>query len=170
VQRHTLRRRRTNAGDIGACALNPVIQALLAIYPSLGTWVHEHPEIPAAIIEAARQHEVPATILVAVCFTESRLGADTRTQLTCGVYRVERARQADAAAHALARWKTRCGSWRGALTMFRGGECQSRDPHGYVPRVLALSQRLGGEPVAETQTSVASAPRRPARRRRHHHR
>ncbi|MFO0648968.1 MAG: hypothetical protein U0326_22185 [Polyangiales bacterium] len=122
--------------------MDPLLRALLSLYPALSPWVEAHPEIPAAVLEAAERHDVPGELLMAVCYTESRLGADERTQLTCGVYRVPRARQADAAAHALSRWRTHCGSWRGALRMFRGGRCASPDPRGYVPRVLRLSDRI----------------------------
>ncbi|MFO0602959.1 MAG: hypothetical protein U0324_07280 [Polyangiales bacterium] len=122
--------------------MHPLVEALVLLNPSVGPWVRAHPEIPAAIVEAARAHEVPTSLLLAVCFTESRLGADERTQLTCGVYRAPRARQADAAAHALARWRVRCRSWPGALRMFRGGLCRSPDPHGYVRRVQALATRI----------------------------
>lgn len=123
-------------------SVNPLLRALLAIYPALAPWVEEHPEIPAEVIAAAERHDVPAELMMAVCYTESRLGSDASTELTCGVYRVPRARQADAAAHALARWRTHCHSWRGSLRMFRGGRCNSPDPRGYVPRVLRLAERL----------------------------
>lgn len=136
--------------------MDPLLRALLAIYPALAPWVEEHPEIPAAVLEAAARHEVPGELLMAVCYTESRLGADSNTQLTCGVYRVPRARQADAAGHALARWRAHCRSWRGALRMFRGGRCASPDPRGYVPRVLRLAERI---------RSRAAQGERPSRRR-----
>jgi hypothetical protein len=122
--------------------MHPLVEALVLLFPSLAPWVREHPEIPAAIVEAADAHQVPTALLLAVCLTESRLGADPHTQLTCGVYRVPRARQADAAAHALARWRARCRSWPRALRMFRGGQCASPDPHGYVRRVSALAVQI----------------------------
>lgn len=122
--------------------MHPLVAALLALYPRLAPWVEAHPEIPRAVLAAADEHDVPASLLLAVCYTESRLGADPRTQLTCGVYRAPRARQAEAAAHAIARWRARCGSWRRALRMFRGGRCDAPDPHGYVGRVTGLSSRI----------------------------
>lgn len=122
--------------------MHPLLEALLMLYPSMSGWVSGHPETPAAVVAAAERHGVPTSVLMSVCFAESRLGADRRTPLTCGVYRVPQARQPDAAAHALARWRARCRSWRGALRMFYGGGCGGPDPHGYARRVLALASRL----------------------------
>jgi hypothetical protein len=142
--------------------MNPLAQALILLFPSMAPWVRSHPEIPQAIVQAAETHGVPAHILMAVCFTESRLGADMRTQLTCGVYRTPRDRQADAAAHAIARWNVRCGSWRRALRMFRGSLCSSPDPHGYVPRVMALAERLrqAAQPRSDAHPRQRARPRR----------
>jgi len=150
--------------------MHPLVEALVLLHPSLGPWVRAHPEIPTAIVEAADVHHVPTALLLAVCLTESRLGADPRTQLTCGVYRAPRACQADAAAHALARWRVRCRSWPRALRMFRGGLCASPDPHGYVRRVSALAVRIeqraaSADHHARPQRAAPQAQRRTRRAR-----
>lgn len=105
--------------------------------------------ILALIIAAAQQHGVPAVLLRAVCLAESGL----RPRALCGVHVPHSReylpvdRQADAAAHALARWYRMCGTWRGALTFFHTGvSCthvctRHAHPRQYADEVFRVAGR-----------------------------
>jgi hypothetical protein len=109
-------------------------------------------DVADAIVRAADAHHVPAPIVAAVSWAESRAGTAPRYASLAGV-RVEHryvrsdALSADIAARSLARRRLECGSWLRALTAYRWGRgCASTDPTRYAPRVLSVAHRLGWRP------------------------
>lgn len=106
-------------------------------------------DVVAALTHAADAHHVPAPIVAAVCWAESRLGTAPRYASLCGVrirhvYVRSDALSADIAALSLRRRRAECGSWPRALAYYRTGRgCGSTDPTGYARRVLRVAQRLG---------------------------
>lgn len=105
-------------------------------------------DVVAALTRAADAHHVPAPVLAAVCWAESRVGTAPRYASLCGtrvrhVY-VSGALSADIAALSLRRRRAECGSWPRALAYYRTGRgCGSTDPTGYALRVLRVARRLG---------------------------
>lgn len=105
-------------------------------------------DVVAAITRAADVHHVPAPVLAAVCWAESRVGTAPRYASLCGVrvhhaYVRSDALSADLAALSLRRRRAECGSWPRALAAYRWGRgCASTDPTGYARRVLVVAQRL----------------------------
>ena len=109
-------------------------------------------DVVAALTHAADAHHVPAPIVAAVCWAESRLGTAPRYASLCGVrvhhaYVRSDALSADLAALSLRRRRAECGSWPRALAYYRTGRgCSSTDPTRYGARVLAVARRLGWRP------------------------
>lgn len=121
--------------------------ALLATaFPSVAPRVSL--DVATALTSAAEAADVPAPLLAAVCWTESRLGTAPRAVSLCGVrlhhaFVRDDARSADIAARTLAHRRAECGSWTRALAAFRTGRgCHARDRSGYARRVLAVARRL----------------------------
>lgn len=105
-------------------------------------------DVVAALTRAADAHHVPAPVLAAVCWCESRVGTAPRYASLCGTRihhaYVNGALSADIAALSLRRRRAECGSWPRALAYYRTGRgCGSTDPTGYARRVLRVAQRLG---------------------------
>lgn len=105
-------------------------------------------DVVAALARAADAHHVPAPVLAAVCWCESRVGTAPRYASLCGTRihhaYVNGALSADIAALSLRRRRAECGSWPRALAYYRTGRgCGSTDPTGYARRVLRVAQRLG---------------------------
>jgi hypothetical protein len=122
--------------------------ALLALaFPSAAQRMR--PEVAPMLTRAADAEGVPAPLLAAVCWTESRLGTAPRYASLCGIrvrhaFVRDDARSAGLAAGLLARRLAECGTWRRALVTFRSGRgCDAADPSGYADRVLAVARRLG---------------------------
>lgn len=96
----------------------------------------------ALVNEAAREHDVPVEVLVSVCTAESSLG---RGHYLCGMpprWSTPR-RQADGAAHALARWHRVCRTWERAAQFYHTGSCEpvacpAAHGHGSVPYGVAV--------------------------------
>ncbi len=106
-------------------------------------------DVADALATAAAVHRVPAPVLAAVCWAESRAGTAPRYASLCGVrvrhvYVRPDALSADIAARSLARRRAECGSWSRAIVAYRWGRgCAADDPTGYARRVLAVARRLG---------------------------
>jgi len=105
-------------------------------------------DVVAALARAADAHHVPAPVLAAVCWCESRVGTAPRYASLCGTRihhaYVNGALSADIAALSLRRRRAECGSWPRALVAYRWGRgCLAADPTGYARRVLRVAQRLG---------------------------
>ncbi|MDB4931132.1 MAG: hypothetical protein JWM10_3616 [Myxococcaceae bacterium] len=107
------------------------------------------PEVAPLLTRAADVAAIPAPLLAAVCWTESRLGTAPRYASLCGIrvrhaFVRDDARSAELAAGLLARRFAECGTWRRALVAFRAGDgCRAADPSGYADRVLGVARRLG---------------------------
>ncbi len=105
-------------------------------------------EVVTLLTRAADESDVPAPLLAAVCWIESRLGTAPRAASLCGMrlhhaFVRDDARSAELAARTLAHRRAECGSWSRALVAFRSGHgCAARDTTGYARRVLAVAQRL----------------------------
>ncbi len=106
-------------------------------------------DVVASLVRAADTHHVPAPIVAAVSWLESRAGTAPRYASLAGVrinhaYIRSDALSADIAARSLARRRAECGGWLRALVAYRWGRgCSAPDATGYAPRVLALARRLG---------------------------
>ena len=105
-------------------------------------------DVVAALTRAADAHHVPAPVLAAVCWAESRVGTAPRYASLCGTRihhaYITGALSADIAALSLRRRRAECGSWMRALAYYRTGRgCGSTDPTGYARRVLRVARRLG---------------------------
>ena len=103
----------------------------------------------ADIARASEVHDVPAAIVAAVCWQESRAGTDARAVSLCGTrigHRyVDGALSADIAARSLARRHAECGTWARALVAYRWGVgCSAPDVSGYARRVLDVARRIDG--------------------------
>ncbi len=104
------------------------------------------------LIDAARAHRVPAPVLLAIAWLESRCGTAPRYASLTGVrvhhaYVPGHALAADIAARSLSRRIAECGSLPRGLVAYRWGRgCMAADPTGYSRRVLTLARRLGGAP------------------------
>jgi hypothetical protein len=101
----------------------------------------------SSLTTAAEAHGVPAPILAAVCFAESRINTDARSVSLCGTRVAHRyingALSADIAARSLARRHAECGTWPRALVAYRWGlGCGAPDANGYAGRVLRMAQRI----------------------------
>lgn len=127
------------------------ITALLLAFPSLAhrpCVIARREQIAAAAEAAARRHEVPVGLLLAVAVLESHLGCNPRSGGCWGAPisrdRRHTAGTADHAASALALGLRRCGSDEGAIAHFRWGRCRvPRGAHGYGPvSVLRLAERV----------------------------
>lgn len=109
-------------------------------------------DVADAIVRAADVHHVPAAIVAAVSWAESRAGTAPRYASLAGVrirhaYVRSDALSADLAARSLSRRRAECGSWPRALVAYRWGRgCSAVDPTRYAPRVLAVARRLGWRP------------------------
>lgn len=105
-------------------------------------------DVVAALTRAADAHHVPAPVLAAVCWAESRVGTAPRYASLCGTRvhhaYVTGALSADIAALSLRRRRAECGSWMRALVAYRWGRgCSEPDANGYARRVLRVARRLG---------------------------
>jgi hypothetical protein len=119
------------------------LHALLVALPLLAARLSARPKDVASLGKAAAVHNVPPALLVSVCLHESTLSG---RGAWCGALGVPGgASQPYAAGHALARWRRRCGSWRGAVALYRHGRgCRDTDgADGYPSRVLGFAARLG---------------------------
>lgn len=96
-----------------------------------------------AIRRAAREYDVDAPTLAALCTLESRVGLDPRGQhLWCGAMRASPSRQPYAAARALRQWRDRCRTPAGAIIAWRyGNGCRAPDPNRYAVRIMRLARR-----------------------------
>ena len=104
-------------------------------------------ETMTTLATAAASHGIPAQVLAAVCFAESRLATDPRAVSLCGTrvdHRyIDGALSADIAARSLARRHAECRTWPRALVAYRWGlGCGAPDANGYAGRVLAIANRI----------------------------
>lgn len=129
--------------------LPPWLFALLLLFPILGPRLGERPKAMASLTKAARVNGIPAPLLVSVCFHESTLSA---RGAWCGALEGSPmgGEQPYRAAHALRRWAAFCGSYAGAVSMYRHGRvCRDTDgPAGYTARVMALAGRIAVQTMA----------------------
>lgn len=116
--------------------------ALARAFPRLAPHFAEHPDVVGEIHHAALEAGLEPALLAAVCVQESGAGSSRRAHRLCGVLRVERERQARAAAAILSRCWRACRSWPGALRMFNSGACDREATPGYAASVLRLRQRI----------------------------
>lgn len=131
--------------------------AFLAIFPHLAPELAAHADVNArdlflhrvALIErAAATHSVPAHVVGAVCWSETRLGVWRAYASLCGVrlnhvYIADDTRSADIAARTLAHLHTQCGTWPRALARYRyGGACGNAAGMGYGLRTHGTAGRL----------------------------
>lgn len=146
----------------------PLARALAALWPYLDAL--PAPEVAAferraAIVEAAaRSERVDVSVLAAVCWQETRLGAprrgDTRAApyaSLCGVriahrYVADDARSATLAARSLRRHRARCRTWPRAVAAYRtDGVCGAPLGRGYALRATSLAARLADRYVCEAE-------------------
>lgn len=123
-------------------SLDALRGALASALPRLAPHFDEHPEVTSEIHDAALEAGLQPSLLAAVCVQESGAGSSRRAHRLCGVLRVERERQARAAAAILARCWRACRSWPGALRMFNSGACDREVMPGYAASVMRLWQRV----------------------------
>lgn len=123
-----------------------LIVSLLAIYPHTPSRTQidaQREQISIRVVEASIGYGVPASVLVAVGFFESRLGTDRRGNGSWGAP-CDGANCIDRAASALALGYRHCRRWRGAVNMFRNGRCRGGRFVGYTPDdAMRLAARLG---------------------------
>lgn len=112
-----------------------------------------HPDRLEAARIASVTHGVPLRILLSVSMVERRVGEDPTTDgvVVAWPHRGPLREQADRAAHAIARWHRRCGTWLRALNFYHNHFCSVRTcppshhhhrPYGEL--VMALSLGLRG--------------------------
>ncbi len=131
--------------------------AFLAVFPHLGAQLSAHADARAAdlfahraaVIErAAASQGVPAAVLGAVCWSETRLGAWRAYASLCGVrldhrYIADDERSATIAARTLAHLFAQCRTWPRAFARYRtGGACGNPAGMGYALRTDGTAARL----------------------------
>jgi hypothetical protein len=122
------------------------LAALALVFPGSASSLRAEPV--RLVVEAAERHHVPAPMLLAACWMESRLGTAPQYASLCGtrvahVYVGSDALSADIAGRSLARRFGECGTWPRALVAYRWGlGCGAPDANGYAGRVLRMAQRI----------------------------
>jgi hypothetical protein len=139
-----------------------LLAALLAVLPPIPhpqrERIHQQREAIVAMAAASSaRFRVPPSVLLVVAFMETHLGTDDGEGGGWGApidpQHPHRAGTSDHAARILARGRRVCGSWHGAVSWFRSGQC-SPPPFAetYVQRGVRLIERLHlrtGLPVPE---------------------
>ena len=106
------------------------------------------------IVEASERFQVPTTLVLSICWQESRLGLDPDSASMCGIRLrgrwVRDPRQsAEIAARSLANAYRTCGSMEMAVRNRLGHGCHSQDPINYVGDVMARFARLEEETIIQ---------------------
>lgn len=127
--------------------LSTALALLALVFPSSAARLRSEPI--DAIVHAAAVHHVPPSMLLAVCWQESRVGTVRRYASLCGVrlaghYLADDALSADIAGRSLAHRRAECGTWSRALVSYQLGRgCAALDRDGYARDVLRIAGRLG---------------------------
>lgn len=109
-----------------------------------------HPDRLDAARRAASAHDVPLAALIAVGVVEESLGGlKDSASPSVWPHAGSTDEQAEAAAHAIARWTRRCGSLAGGLQFYHRNSCR-------VVRCHARSHRHGRAPYASLVLHLAS--------------
>jgi hypothetical protein len=129
-----------------------LLAALIAVLPPI-----PHPQreriqlqrekIVAMAAASSARHHVPPSVLLVVAFMETHLGTDDGEGGGWGApidaQHPHKAGTSDHAARVLARGRKVCGSWLGAVSWFRSGQC-SPPPFAetYVRNGMRLIERM----------------------------
>jgi hypothetical protein len=135
-------------------AVVALLAALIGVLPPI-----PHPQrerirdrteaIVAMATASSARYRVPPSVLLVVAFMETHLGTDDGEGGGWGApidaQHPHQAGTSDHAARILARGRKVCGSWRGALSWFRSGQCLP-PPHAetYVRNGMRLIERIHG--------------------------
>lgn len=122
------------------------LAALALVFPGSASSLRAEPV--RLVVEAAERHHVPAPMLLAACWMESRLALANRYASLCGtrvahVYVSNDALSADIAGRSLARRFGECARWDHAVVSWRfGAGCNADDRTGYARNVVAIARRI----------------------------
>lgn len=129
-----------------------ILLALSVLYPRQALNLSDGQIIARAnlVVEASQEFEVPAALVLSVCWQESRLGLDPRAASMCGIrwrgrWVSNERESARMAARSLYNARRNCGSWELAVRNRLGNGCDSIDPINYVGEVMDRFRRLEQE-------------------------
>lgn len=125
-----------------------LLAALIAIVPPIPQPQRERiqlqkEKIVSMATASSARYRVPPSVLLAVGFMETHLGTDDGEGGGWGApidaRHPHKAGTSDTAARILARGRRECGSWQGALSWFRSGQCS---PPPFAQRYVHNGMRL----------------------------
>src|SRR5271154_4117052 len=131
-----------------------LLSAMIAVLPPIpqpqrGRIHLQRETIVAMATASSARYAVPPSVLLVVGFMETHLGTDDGEGGGWGApidaQHPHKAGTSDHAARILARGRKVCGSWQGALSWFRSGQC-SPPPFAetYVRNGMRLIERMHG--------------------------